>query len=107
MPIANLLKTNTTEGYKETCKIAVGLSTVFFTVVAVLGVYIFGSVVNLSGEVMHIDLDSLQSWETLACQVIFLLLLCLNIPFMFFLGKDSLLLIIEETSRSSISNFLQ
>jgi hypothetical protein len=35
------------------------------------------------------------------------MLLALNIPYMFFMGKDSLLMMIEEQSRSTISSILQ
>ena len=46
LPISNLLKNKTTESYKKTCQLAIGLSTIFYLIIAVLGIYIFGTVIN-------------------------------------------------------------
>jgi amino acid permease len=45
LPISNLLKNKTTESYKKTCQLAIGLSTIFYLIIAVLGIYIYGTVI--------------------------------------------------------------
>jgi hypothetical protein len=50
--------------------------------------------------------DGKAYWEGYVTQVSFMILLSCHIPFIFFAGKEGLLIMIDEYDRKSISNAL-
>jgi hypothetical protein len=81
---------------------------------AVISLYTFGSNIgsddtttvlkNLGNECLN---TSDCPWESTVLRYIFLVVLACHIPFIFFSGKESLLIIIDELDRKSISKALE
>lgn len=45
-------------------------------------------------------------WETYIIRIAFIILIFAHIPFVFFNGKEALLIIVDEIDRKSVSNTL-
>ena len=90
------------------------LVTILYVTLAVISLYTFGSSIgsddtatilkNLGNECIK---DSSCPWESTVLRYIFLVVLACHIPFIFFSGKESLLIIIDELDRKSISKALE
>lgn len=83
---------------------------IIYVVVAILGVFMFGSELDSSildniGEVTN-PVSGRGFWETYIEQSAFMLVLMCHVPFIFFSGKEGLLIIIDEWRRKSISSAL-
>lgn len=81
---------------------------IYFTVV-LISVAMFGSsiesvvLINI-GSAYYVSNGVIHYfWEGYACNISFLILITCHIPFIFFSGKEGLLIIIDELDRKSIS----
>lgn len=64
------------------------------------------SVLENIGTARHYDDPTKSFWEAKICQLSFMLVLMCHVPFVFFSGKEALLIMIDEMMRNSISNAL-
>jgi hypothetical protein len=80
-----------------------------YVTLAVLSIYMFGSGVKssiLENVAEECD-DNGCPWESIVLRFLFLIVVACHIPFVFFSGKEGVLIIIDEISRRSISKALE
>lgn len=84
------------------------LTMMIYLVVGLISIAMFGE--NLTPQILT-DIGTASHsggayWESYVCQISFMVLLSCHIPFIFFAGKEGLLIMIDEVDRHSISNAL-
>lgn len=79
------------------------MSFTIYIVMGVLAIYVFGS--GISTSVMD-NIDEETTWSSYVIRFSFMLVLACHIPYIFFAGKESLLIIIDEIRRKSMSEAL-
>lgn len=109
-PIYSSMKVKTNENMKTTITYGIGLTFFIYTFLSVVCVFMFGSGVSVSTNIMdcvnkEYAIDP-SRWESFVLQFLFMIVLACHIPFIFFSGKESLCIIIDEIDRRSISTTL-
>lgn len=99
----NSLEVQTRESAVKAVTWAINATFLIYVCIALLGVFFFGSGIN---ESILINVSLHAHWDSYVLRVIFLLVLGCHIPFIFFSGKESLLIMIDEYRRRSISKAL-
>lgn len=111
MPIYSELKNKTSAEYASVSQRGLLLTGSIYWLVGTLCGLMFGHslessvLLNISAA-RHADDIKKSFWEALICQVAFCLVLMCHVPFIFFSGKEAMLICIDEVMRKSISNAL-
>jgi hypothetical protein len=77
--------------------------------ISVIGIALFGSSINSS---VLVNFGSITTpagkpfWESAVIQFAFIIVLMCHIPFVYFAGKEAVLIIVDEFNRKSISTVL-
>lgn len=109
-PIYSAMKVKSNENMKTTIYYGIGLTFCIYSFLSVVCVFMFGSGVAGSTNLMdcvnkEYAIDP-SRWESFVLQFLFMIVLACHIPFIFFSGKESLCIIIDEIDRRSISTTL-
>jgi len=88
----------------KTCSLAIGACTGIYASIGLLGLFFFGHIIEKN--ILSNIGDEGTIWESITLRILFLLVLACHIPFIFFTGKESVLVIVDETHRKSVSNSL-
>lgn len=109
-PIFDSLKDKKKEVYLKGSVIGLSFCTVIYTGVTLVGIALFGeyldsSVLDNFGTIL--TASGRPFWEAGLIQGLFVILLMFHIPFIFFSGKEAVLIIVDEMDRGSISKMLE
>ena len=110
-PIFSELKNKSNDEYKRVSMTGLPITGTIYLAVSLLCLMMFGNSLESSvlldiGDARHADGDGKGFWEAYICQISFSIVLMCHVPFVFFSGKESLLICVDELQRKSISNAL-
>ena len=108
-PIYGSLQEKTNEQYVKINNYGLLICCVIYIAVGIISIAMFGP--NISSVILE-DIGTATNsngdafWESYVIQLSFMILLVCHMPFIFFSGKEAMLIIIDEIDRKSISNAL-
>ena len=102
-PTQNSLKKKTMGNTLKTVNCALVLSFCIYISLGILSIYVFGTELHAS---VLINVDEEDNMFSLLIRVAFLVVLACHIPYVFFPTKESLLIIVDELQRESMSKSL-
>lgn len=110
-PIYSELKNKTNEEYSKVSIGALPLTGLIYFAVGIICCMMFGSTLESSvllniGNAQWKTNPDKSFWEAYICQISFMIVLMCHIPFIFFSGKEAVLIVIDEIRRKSISSAL-
>lgn len=91
--------------YHKVAISGLSLTAVLYFSVALISIYMFGDCLE-SSVLLNIGGEQPTNWESYVVRVAFMIVLACHIPFIFYMGKEGLLIIIDEIDRKSISSAL-
>ena len=111
-PIFSALKIKTNENMGKSVVVSIALVSFLYTFLAITCMFLFGGqLISIKGgNIMNnvnneYVLDS-SHWEAFVLRGLFMIVLACHIPFIFFSGKEALIIMIEETKSRKISKAL-
>lgn len=90
-PIYNSLEKKTYQNGMKFTFLGIGFCFIIYTIVMFVSLYSFG--VDIQGDVL-VNVESVTVWESYVLRAIFLLVMATHTPFIFFIGKESVLAIV-------------
>lgn len=106
-PIYQSQKDKSIKGNVHSISLAMFFVQFVYIGLAFTGIFMYGSNIKDSLLINIGDFKNLLTdksyWEVYMMQILFILILICHIPYIFYSGKESLLIIIDEIMRKSIS----
>ena len=106
-PIFSSLKVKTNANMTKTVTYGICLTSCIYLFLSLVCIFLFGKSVGVSTNVMDcINKEYIidpNRWESFVLQFLFMVVLACHIPFVFFSGKESLCIVIDELDRKSVS----
>ena len=87
-PIYNALENRNYKSGMSFASLAMGFSFIIYVCIMFSGLYVFG--LAIKGDVL-VNVSEMNSWESYVLRSIFLLIMMTHTPFVFFIGKESVL----------------
>lgn len=87
---------------------------VLYATLSIIGIYMFGSDIARESTILKnveeectFHKEESCPWESIVLRFMFMIVIACHIPFLFFSGKEGVLIIVDEISRKSISRALE
>jgi amino acid permease len=109
-PIFESLKNKTIPEYQKGSVIGLTFCVTIYIGVAICGLLLFGDTLQSSVLINFGEIrtpNGKPEWMSAIIQAAFIILLMCHIPFIFFAGKEALLIMVDELDRASISDQLE
>ena len=112
-PVFDALKEQTTEEFSKAQTRGLLFSILVYFMISFLGIYLFGpnlesSVLLNFGQPAYFNPNTGKPyWESTVIQFAFMIVLLCHIPYLFYIGKESLCCLFDELHRRSISSVLK
>lgn len=110
-PLFSALKVKTNENCQKAVNYSLGICFFIYSFLAVVGCLLFGGQITLKSANIMLNINEEfqvdpNRWESFIIRALFMIVLACHIPFIFFSGKEGMLIIIDELDRKSISKTL-
>jgi hypothetical protein len=111
-PLYSSLQLKTNENCEAIISLSISFISVIYFVLSLVCAFLFGNtLIKADSDIMknvnaEYSLDP-DRWDSFVLRVLFMVVLTCHIPFMFFFGKESLLIMVDELVRRSISSALE
>ena len=108
-PVFESLKVMTIPSFNKSVILGLGFTSVIYISISIISIFLFEASLN-SSVLYNIGLVTDPNgdvfWESTVIQISFMIVLVCHIPFIFFAGKESMCIIVDELHRRSISDVL-
>lgn len=103
------LRNKTTANMNKSLVLGLLMTVGVYTIYSITCIMLFGETLELTegNSLDNIGINEEGDWQGIVLQVFFFIVLGAHIPFMFFVGKESILILLDELDRKSISLTLQ
>ena len=103
-PMYSSLKERTSETASKAMALSLCMTFAVYVTVGIISVYMFGSTLD---ESVLDDVDAETNVDSYIIRISFLIVLACHIPYIFFSGKESLLIMIDECRTQSMTKALE
>lgn len=104
-PVIASMKTKSNGAGIKAVVIALAMAMTIYCALSILSIYTFGSMLK-PDLIDNVGEETAHEWESITLRVAFAIVIICHIPYVFFSGKESFLILVDEWDRRSISKTL-